>query len=283
MSQRARIAAWGALASAGLLFVTWYAAFHIGALERADGAIFRAFTGLQRPRVNHAASLFVDLCNPKPYVYLCAVPPLVALARRRLAVAVAVCAILLGANVTTQLLKPALAQPRSGLVADGITWAMSGSWPSGHSTAAMSLALCAVLAAPARLRPLVAALGGTFAAAVGYSLVTLGSHFPSDVLGGFLVAGTWTMVALAALLALHDRNSQPGAVRPGNRVTMRAALGPPGGALLVALGLVVLAVIARPHDVVAYARAHEAFVLGASAIGALGLALATGVMLTLRR
>ncbi len=66
-------------------------------------------------------------------------------------------------------------------------------------------------------------------------------------------------------------------------MTVRAALGPPGVALLVALGLVVLAALARPHDVVAYARAHEAFVVGASAIGAIGLALATGVMLTLRR
>jgi hypothetical protein len=35
--------------------------------------------------------------------------------------------------------------------------------------------------------------------------------------------------------------------------------------------------------VAAYARTHEAFMLGATAIAALGLALATGVMLALRR
>ncbi len=126
MSQRARIAAAGALGSVLLLLITWFAAFHVGVLERADGAIFRAFTGLQRPRVSHAASLIVHLCNPKPYVYLCAVPVLVALARRRFAVAVAICAILLGANVTTQLLKPLLAQPRDGLIADGISWVLAG-------------------------------------------------------------------------------------------------------------------------------------------------------------
>lgn len=283
MSQRARIAAGGALCSALLLFVTWYAAFHIAVLEHADGAIFRAFTGLQRPRVNHVAATFVHLCNPKPYVYLCALPPLLALARRRFAVAIAICAILLGANLTTQLLKPALAAPRDGLLAAGVTWVQPGSWPSGHSTAAMSLALCALLAAPARLRPLVATLGAAFAVAVGYSLLALGSHLPSDVLGGYLVATTWTMVAVTALLVLHARLSRPAAGQTASRVTVRAALGPPGVALLVALGLVLLAALARPHDVVAYARAHEAFVLGASAIGAIGLALATGVMLTLRR
>jgi hypothetical protein len=42
-------------------------------------------------------------------------------------------------------------------------------------------------------------------------------------------------------------------------------------------------VIARPQQVADYASAHEAFVLGASAIAALALALATGVMLALRR
>ena len=41
--------------------------------------------------------------------------------------------------------------------------------------------------------------------------------------------------------------------------------------------------IARPTAVASYARAHEAFVVGASAIAALGLALATGVMLALRK
>ncbi len=283
MSQRARVATWGAFGSLVLLFLTWYAAFHVGVLERADNAIFRGFTSLQRPRVSHVASFFIHLCNPKPYVYLCMVPPLVALARRRLPVAIAIGAVLLGANVTTQLLKPLLAQPRYSALADGIIWSSAGSWPSGHSTAAMSLALCSVLAAPARLRPLVAAIGGAFAVAVGYSLVTLGSHFPSDVLGGFLVAGTWTMVAVAALLTLRDRRARPVAAGAAARVTLPEALGPPGAALLVALGLATAAAIARPHDVVVYTRAHEAFVVGAAAIGAIGLAIATGVMLALRR
>ncbi len=283
MSQRARIAAGGAVGSAVLLFLTWYTAFHVGVFERADSTIFRGFTGLQRPRVNHVASFIIELCSPKPYVYFCAVPPLVALARRRFSVAIAIGAILLGANVTTQLLKPLLAQPRYGAVANGVTWSLSGSWPSGHSTAAMSLALCSVLAAPSRLRPLVAALGGAFAVAVGYSLLTLGAHFPSDVLGGFLVAGTWTMIAATALFMLQDRLSRPIAGEPGGRVSVREALGPPIGALLVALGLAGLVTLARPHDVVSYARAHEAFVLGAATIGAIGLALATGAMLALRR
>ena len=41
--------------------------------------------------------------------------------------------------------------------------------------------------------------------------------------------------------------------------------------------------LARPHEVVAYARGHEAMVIGAPAIALLGLLVATAVSLALRR
>jgi membrane-associated phospholipid phosphatase len=44
----------------------------------------------------------------------------------------------------------------------------------------------------AQLRALTALLGAGYAIAVGYALVALGWHLPSDVLGGFLVAATFT-------------------------------------------------------------------------------------------
>ena len=64
----------------------------------------------------------------------------------------------------------------------------------------MSLALCAVLAAPPRLRPAVARAMAAFAVAVCYSFLALGWHYPSDVLGGFLVALDWTLLGAAALV-----------------------------------------------------------------------------------
>jgi hypothetical protein len=70
---------------------------------------------------------------------------------------------------------------------------------------------------------------------------------------------------------------------PTGGLPVRKALGPPAVVLVAALGLTCLAVLARPHQVVAYARGHEAFMIGAAAIGCLALALATGLMLALRR
>ena len=69
----------------------------------------------------------------------------------------------------------------------------------------MSLALCLVLVVGPRLRPLAALAGAGYAIAVGYSLVVLGYHLPSDVLGGFLMAATFTLLGAAALAALEAR------------------------------------------------------------------------------
>ena len=72
--------------------------------------------------------------------------------------------VLLCANETTELLKPLLAgAARSRPVRRSL---YNATWPSGHATAAMSLALCSVIAAPARWRPVVAASMAAFAIAV---------------------------------------------------------------------------------------------------------------------
>jgi membrane-associated phospholipid phosphatase len=282
MPRRASLALLAAVAGLGLLFFTWYAAFHIGLFERADQSIFSGFSNLhQRPRVSSVANFIARLCDPNPYVYFAAIPPLVALVRRRVRTAFAIGAILACANITTHLLKPLLAHPRAASLLGGVAPVGPPSWPSGHATAAMSLALTSVIAAPARWRPLVAALGAAFAVAVSYSFLTLGWHYPSDVFGGFLVAAIWTSLGVAAVFALDRRRANARPAAPGQSIG--AALGPPALAAGGALVLVGLVLLARPHQVIAYARLHEAFVVGAGAIAALGLALATGVTLALRR
>jgi hypothetical protein len=178
------------------------------------------------------------------------------------------------------VLKPLLAQARPDSLLHGIPQIGAVSWPSGHATAAMSFALCAVLGAPSRLRPLVAALGGAFVVAVVYSFLALAWHYPSDVLGGFLVATTWTLLAVAGLLALRE----PGPVPPsGSKTPAWRALGPPAAAVVGAGALAVLVAFARPHAVLTFARSHEVFIIGAAAIGLIALALATGLMLAVRR
>jgi membrane-associated phospholipid phosphatase len=281
----ARLTAKSALAAAavaaGLLFVTWFAAFHIGAVERADQSILQGFSDVgRRGGIEPLANFIANLCSPAPYLYFAWIPMLVALLRGRPRIALAIGVILLGANLTTHLLKPLLAEPRPAWLLHGVGAVGAGSWPSGHATAAMSFALCAVLAASSRYRPLVAALGAAFAVAVCYSFLALAWHYPSDVLGGFLVAATWTLVAVSVLLAVPQ--GQPAVTSVARTPTWRA-LGPPAAAVICAGGLALLVAAARPHAVFSFARSHAIFVIGAAAIALIALALATGLMLAVRR
>lgn len=267
-------------ACAGILLLAaiWYAAHYIPFVRHADASVLAGFVGLDRPRLNRLTHAVASLCDPQPFVFLAVLPVLVAFLRARPRVAVMLAAILLCSNETTELLKPLLAGPRDQVPGNLLS---DASWPSGHATAAMSLCMCWVIAAPARWRPAVAAVMSAFAVAVSYSFLELGWHYPSDVLGGFLVATVWTLIAIAVLSIYQQRFPARTSDVPV-RFTVVQALGPlavvAGGAALLTL----LLVLARPHSVVSYAHGHEWFVVGACAIGALGFALASGVMLMLR-
>ena len=288
MPARARTALVGAGIGSALLALIWLLAFHTGFGEHVDLSIFNGFVGLQRPRVNRLANFVASLCTPKPFVVLGAGVVAVTLARRRPRIALAVVVVLVGANVTARLIKPLLAVPP----AHSLLGPPDGpSWPSGHATAAMSLALGLVLAAPARRRPVVAALGALFAVGVSYSMLTLGYHYPSDVLGGFLVAVTWTELAVAGMVIADIRRArEPSARHP---VPLRTAPAAPAAAVAAAAAVAGLVILVRPqdgpypsgrpHQVMAYVGGHSAFIAGAAAIAALAFALSTAVMLSLRR
>lgn len=250
------------------LALVWFAAFHVGPFRHADRSAFLQFYDLQgHSSIAWLVRHLVRPFDPNPYVFLVLVPVVVALLRGRPRVVVGIGAIILGATGSTELLKHALAP---------------GTWPSGHCTAAMSLVLASVLAVPARLRPATAAFGASLGIAVGYSVVAAGMHFPSEVLGGFLVAGAWTLAVVGGLLAAEHR--WPIDRAHGHPpVSLRAVLGAPGAVLLGASVLGMVLVVTHPHDVVSYARVHQAFVLEAAGIAALSLAVSTAVLLSVRR
>jgi membrane-associated phospholipid phosphatase len=255
-----------ALALTGLLFHLSYTA------NQHEQAAMEGFVGLKRPRVETLADHLVHLVDPLPFALAGLALIAIALARGRWRVALAVPIILVGAGATTEALK-FLITPR---VSDwlGVGHPVTASWPSGHATAAMALALCAVLAAPAVRRRTVAAVGGGFAIAIGYALMVLAWHFPADIVGGYLVAAAWALVAVAGMNGLERRWPS----RPPAQALSGATdwLGPLAVAT-VGAGAGAAFVATRPEAVVAYAQAHTTFVAGAVAIAALALVLASSM------
>jgi membrane-associated phospholipid phosphatase len=167
-----------------------------------DAALLQHFTALSGPHVDPLARRAIHLLDPLVVLFWGLALVLFALARRRGREALAVCVIFVAAPLSADFLKPLLAHshPNAGPIHIG-----AASWPSGHATAAMALALCAALVAPRRLRPLVGAVGAAFAAAVGCALLIRAWHMPSDVLGGYLLAGLWAAVAVTCLRAAERR------------------------------------------------------------------------------
>ena len=192
MSRRPLVLLGLATASIVAAVAVWLAAFVIPGGGALDGRALVAFTGVDRPPLRPRILGVASLADPLPFAMWASGLIAIAVLRRRWLMAAVVPAILLSANLVTQQLKPALADMRIVDVR-GEFALYPGSWPSGHSTASMSLALCLVLVVGPRLRPLAALVGAGYAIAVGYSLVVLGSHLPSDVLGGYLVAATFTL------------------------------------------------------------------------------------------
>jgi membrane-associated phospholipid phosphatase len=191
-----------ALGIAGLcllgLAVIWVVAELIPAVQLKDATALYRFTTLDRPGINGPAEFLLHLLDPALFVLWAIALIAVAIAGERPRSALAVAVVLALAPFSADLLKPLLAHPHDHVGGQVIG---AASWPSGHSTAATALVLCAVLVAPPRLRRAVALLGMLFVIAVGAALLILAWHMPSDVLGGILLAGLWMALAVAALRA----------------------------------------------------------------------------------
>lgn len=224
---------------------------------------------LREPLLSRLAEEVTDLANPAPFAVLSIVVTAIAFFMRSRREAVAVAVLLLGANVSTQILKPILASPRGTL---GGYILGPEAFPSGHATASMSLALAAVLVARRRSRPFAALAGATFAIAVGFSLVAIDAHFPSDVAGGYLMAGGWCFAALGAL-GLADRRfpraEAPAGDQPASLIPVYLMLG--------ALAVAAAVGASRLPELIDHVSGHTAFAVVAAGTAALATLLTAAV------
>lgn len=193
----------------------------------------------------------------------------VAWSQQKSRLALVATATIVAANLSAQLLKY-LVLDRSDLL-DGLFYPLPNSFPSGHATAAASIAVALILVLPPLFRALVVPLAAAAVALVGLSTLASGWHRMADAIGGVYLATAWGAGFAAALV------SRTGADRLGHlttaagrftaRLTMLIGLG------LTSLGLVgYLLILADPLDVLDYLAARG----GSPAAFAVGVLLTVG-------
>ena len=211
----------------------------------------------------------------------------IAALRRRWSLAIQVAVLMIGANLTTQLLKNfVLYRPDLGVEAD-----YGNTLPSGHTTAAASVSAALLLVVPPRVRPWAAVLGAGYTTATGVSTLIGQWHRPSDVVAAVLVVLAWTAIA-CAMVALTPAwpSTATGALRlagdpPPTPATMRGVV---AGLVVVGVGAGASAVVALSHtwqnlaDLDARAEKFTAYFGGAAGV-LMASCLAFAIMLVLRQ
>jgi undecaprenyl-diphosphatase len=213
MTPRATVLVAGG-AAAGFLALTLAVLGHLRPLLRLDAAVSDAAlrTALAHPLWRSTFAAITTTGSTVVLGPLAGAGILLLLWRRRRRLAGFVAVALPATLLIRLLLVNLIARPRP---ADRLAPSFGWSFPSGHTTAAATAALIVVLVCWSLLRrgvyrALLAGVAGGWAAAVGVSRVALVVHWPSDVVGGWLLA-----LAVVPPVALLLRVDVPATGEPG--------------------------------------------------------------------
>ncbi|CAN5176625.1 hypothetical protein BH09ACT1_BH09ACT1_23410 [soil metagenome] len=148
----------------------------------------------------------------------------IALVRRRKDAALRAFLVLALSNLATQLFKyRLLSRPNlSDLLKDN-------TFPSGHTTAYLSVMLAFLFVVPTRFRPAVSVFGAVVTAAAAVELMNYGWHRLSDIVGAVLLVLTIASLAVAiirpsSVSAPSERQSAIGASRISVRILVIAGI-----------------------------------------------------------
>ena len=182
------------------VWLTWRVFVGSAAGQRVDEAVLSG-ASYGRTRLWQVAEPVLEVVSVPYVAVVLLLAVVIAVVRRRWALAVQVALLMGGANLTTQVLKY-LVLDRPEL---GVGYTGANTLPSGHTTAAASVSAALVFVVPPRGRPWAAVLGAVYTTATGVSTLIGRWHRPSDVVAAVLVVLAWSGLACALAALTRPR------------------------------------------------------------------------------
>lgn len=242
-----------------------------------DATALNGFFYARTPERWDLAAHITSLCDPGSYALIGGAIVLYAALARGAKRATAAATLLTVTAISSQILKPTLAEVRFEGNYPGPNGIEAAAFPSGHSTAAMALALALVLVAPRRYRPLAALVGASFAIAMGLSVVLMAWHLPSDVFGGYLLAAAWCLAILGVLRILERGERHEVNEIGSDGLAVAAVTGLIGATAAVGITL------SKTNGITEFAAAHTAATAVATAMALAGTATVAAIALVASR
>jgi undecaprenyl-diphosphatase len=194
-----RHAAACALCCAVLLLVVWVLAYYVAPFEELDETVLNAISTPSGSPVHDLAFTIEQVMEPAGWAAAATVAFLLAAWQGRYKRALLAVALILGTALVDLTLKAVFEHERElSIPIDEFEWLpLANAFPSGHSAGALAISLAFLFVVPAAWQRVTAALGLVFTLAVSLGLLVLNYHYPSDIVGGWLVALGWCFALIA--------------------------------------------------------------------------------------
>ena len=211
IEQARRHAVAGFLVCVAGFAVVLVCAYWVGPLERLDRTVLDALSVPTDTLVNQVAYVGFQVVNFRPFwVLVGTVAVLIALAQWRIRDAVIAAALVAGTGGLDLALKALLANPRYQPVpVDSDAYPWKDAFPSGHSAGSLAFSLAFLTVVPPSWQRPTAVAGIVFTLYISLGVLVLNYHYPSDVLGGWLLAAGWWFALLALPWFRREAASAP--------------------------------------------------------------------------
>lgn len=180
------------------LFVLIFIVVRVHAASLLDARVVEAFANARTPTVTVFMNAVTSVGNAFAIILIVSCATLAFLfTKRHKSLALGLVLAVLGAKATEVLLKILIERDRPDTYA--LFHLDTYSFPSGHATATAALfgylGLVLVDLYP-QWRLSITILAGVLILLVGVSRIYLGVHYPSDIIGGYLVGAVWILVGV---------------------------------------------------------------------------------------